>query len=55
VNGVFALSEMAVVSSRRTRLQSLADEDSAGAQVALRLMEHGTEAGVAPITVRAGA
>ena len=36
-NGVFALSEIAVVSSRKARLQQRADEGSKGARVALRL------------------
>ena len=40
-NGFFALSEMAVVSSRSARLQALADGDSksSGARVAARLRE----------------
>lgn len=37
LNGVFAMSEIAVVSSRKARLQNLADEGSVGAQAALRL------------------
>lgn len=37
LNGVFALSEMAVVSSRRARLQNLADDGSLGAGIALAL------------------
>jgi putative hemolysin len=37
LNGVFAMSEIAVVSSRRARLQRLADDDSPGAQSALAL------------------
>jgi putative hemolysin len=37
-NGVFALSEMAVVSSRRPRLQQRADEGDASAAAALRLV-----------------
>lgn len=41
MNGFFALSEMAVVSSRSARLQALADgpEKSAGAKMAVRLRE----------------
>jgi putative hemolysin len=39
LNGVFALSEMAIVSSRKARLQHLADEGSRGARVALRLSQ----------------
>ena len=37
VNGLFAMSEIAVVSSRKSRLQSLADDGSVGAQAALSL------------------
>ena len=37
INGVFAMSEIAVVSSRKARLQNLADDGSPGAQAALRL------------------
>jgi putative hemolysin len=37
INGVFAGSEMAVVSSRKARLQQLADEGRPGAATALRL------------------
>ena len=37
LNGVFALSEMAVVSSRKARLQQLADDRRAGASAALAL------------------
>ena len=37
VNGLFAMSEIAVVTSRKTRLQTLADDGSAGAQAALSL------------------
>lgn len=37
VNGVLAMSEIAVVSSRRSRLQKLADDGSPGAQSALEL------------------
>lgn len=39
LNGVFALSEMAIVSSRKPRLKAMADRGSAGAKVALRLIE----------------
>ena len=39
LNGVFAMSELAVVSSRKARLQTLADTGSAGARTALRLAE----------------
>ena len=37
LNGILAMSEIAVVSSRRTRLQKLVDDDSPGAQSALAL------------------
>ncbi len=37
LNGLFAMSEMAVVSSRKARLQQWADENRPGAQVALAL------------------
>lgn len=37
VNGVFAMSEIAVVSSRKARLQNLADDGSLGAEAALSL------------------
>lgn len=37
LNGVFALSEMSVVSSRKARLQQLADDGAAGASAALNL------------------
>ena len=37
VNGVFSMSEMAVVSSRKARLQQLFDEGRAGAGTALEL------------------
>ena len=37
LNGVLAMSEIAVVSSRKSRLQKLADDESPGAQSALDL------------------
>ena len=37
LNGVFAMSEMAVVSSRKAKLQNLADNNSPGAVSALAL------------------
>jgi putative hemolysin len=40
LNGVFAMSELAVVSSRRVRLKQLAENGNRGARVALRLIEH---------------
>jgi putative hemolysin len=39
VNGVFAMTEIAVVSSRENRLRDLADSGDAGAQAALDLAE----------------
>ena len=39
LNGFFAMSELAVVSARRTRLQLLADQGHHGAQAALQLAE----------------
>lgn len=38
-NGVFAMAEIAVVSSRKARLQMLADEGSSGAKAALGLLD----------------
>ncbi len=37
LNGVFAMSEIAVVSSRKARLQNLSDDGSLGAEAALKL------------------
>lgn len=39
LNGVFALSELAIVSSSRPRLQAMAERGSLGAATALRLLE----------------
>ncbi len=39
LNGVFALSEMAIVSARKPRLKAMADKGSRGARLALRLLE----------------
>ncbi|MCB8820336.1 hemolysin family protein [Microvirga rosea] len=39
LNGVFALSELAIVSARRARLKTFADQGRAGASMALALME----------------
>jgi putative hemolysin len=39
LNGVFAMSELAIVSSRTSRLQSRAEEGSGGAKAALKLAE----------------
>ena len=40
VNGIFVMAEMAVVSSRKPRLQQFANEGSRGAQTALELAGH---------------
>lgn len=42
INGIFSLSELAIVSARKNRLQDQADDGSRGAQVALRLSENPT-------------
>ncbi|MCU0976135.1 MAG: hemolysin family protein [Steroidobacteraceae bacterium] len=42
INGLFAMAELAVVSSRRTRLEQLAEEGSRGARAALRLVDDPT-------------
>ena len=39
INGVLAMSELAVVSARRGRLKSMADGGSRGAAAALRLAD----------------
>jgi putative hemolysin len=39
LNGVFALSEMAIVSARKPRLKAMADRGSRGARIALKLLE----------------
>jgi putative hemolysin len=39
-NGLFAMSEIALVSSRRVRLAQLADQGSRGARAALQLADH---------------
>ena len=39
LNGVFALSELAVVSARKTRLKTMADQRRPGAKAALALAE----------------
>jgi putative hemolysin len=43
LNGVFAMSEMALASSRKARLAALAEAGDSGAQAALRLLEHPTQ------------
>ncbi len=42
LNGAFAMTEIALVTARKTRLQALVDEGDAGAAVALALNEHPT-------------
>src|SRR5438874_2811322 len=60
-NGVFVMAEMAVVSSRRPRLQQLANEGSGGAQIALELATNPdrflatTQIGITLIAILAGA
>jgi putative hemolysin len=61
LNGVFALSEMAVVSSRKARLQQRVNEGDLGAQTALHLAENPSnflstvQIGITLIGVLAGA
>ena len=43
LNGVFAMSEMALSSSRKARLAALAETGDTGAHAALRLMEQPTQ------------
>ncbi len=43
LNGAFAMSEMALAASRKSRLQAMADDGDKGSQVALELMEHPTQ------------
>ncbi len=38
-NGIFSMSEMAIVTARKTRLQTMAEEGSKGAKIALELAE----------------
>lgn len=42
INGLFAMSEMAVMSARKARLQQAIDEGNARAKIALALAEHPT-------------
>ncbi len=61
LNGVFAMSEIAVVSSRKARLQKLADDDSPGAQSALELNSEPTtflstvQVGITTVGILSGA
>jgi magnesium and cobalt exporter, CNNM family len=43
LNGFFAMSELAIVSSRRARLKPMADKGHRGARHALRLAEEPTQ------------
>jgi putative hemolysin len=61
LNGYFAMSELAIVSARRARLQQRADAGSLGARVALELSDHPTrflstvQIGITLIGILAGA
>jgi putative hemolysin len=61
LNGLFAMSEMAVVSARRAKLQARADRGHVGARAALRLAEEPTrflssvQVGITLIGILAGA
>lgn len=61
LNGLFAMGEMSIVSSRRARLQNLADEGAAGAKEALALQESPSrflsvvQVGITSIGILAGA
>src|SRR3979409_2371949 len=61
VNGVFVMAEMAVVSSRRPRLQQLANEGGHGAQIAVELAANPdrflatTQIGITLIAILTGA
>ncbi len=61
LNGVFAMSELAVVSSRRSKLQTRADRGDRGAKAALKLADNPTrflsavQVGITLIGILAGA
>jgi putative hemolysin len=61
INGVFSMSEMALVSARKTRLERRAEEGDAGARAALDLASHPTnflstvQVGITLVGVLAGA
>src|SRR5215210_2391288 len=61
INGIFAMSEMAVVSARKTRLQHRAESGDAGARAALELAANPTaflstvQVGITLVGVLAGA
>ena len=44
LNGIFAMSEIALVTSRKARLQMKIDDGNSGAKVALKLNEEPTRA-----------
>ena len=61
LNGVFSMSELAVVSARKARLQGFADRGDKGAKLALEMAEHPTrflsavQVGITLIGIFAGA
>src|SRR5215207_7322682 len=61
INGVFAMSEMAIVAARRTRLEHRAEHGEAGARAALDLAAHPSnflstvQVGITLVGVLAGA
>jgi putative hemolysin len=61
INGLFALSEIAIIGSRRVRLQQMAEQGSGGAAVALQLGEQPTrflstvQVGITSIGIMSGA
>lgn len=61
INGLLAIGEMSIVSSRKTRLQQLADEGQSGAQMALDLANSPgrflstVQVGITAITILSGA
>jgi putative hemolysin len=61
VNGVFAMSELAIVTARKVRLEQRAEDGDAGARVALSLAQDPTQflstvqVGITLIGVLAGA
>jgi putative hemolysin len=61
LTGVFVMAEMAVVSSRKPRLQQFANEGSHGAQTALELATHPdrflatTQIGITLVSILTGA
>src|SRR5438132_5892354 len=61
INGVFVMAEMAVISSRKPRLQQMANEGSSGAQIAVALATNPdrflatTQIGITLIAILTGA